>query len=106
MKKALAAIILLSLCFLTACGGDDIVGTWEYKSGGVAIATYTFNEDGTGIMVWADTKESFEWSISRNELTFVYSGKDRTETVPYTLEEDTLTIGTEMGGTAFTKKNG
>lgn len=90
MKKAIGIILLFALvvCAFSACAVKPekaIIGTWEGTKDviiGEAKYTFTFYEDGTGVMSTP--------------------GIDLGVTMTYTIEEDTLTVVTSVLGISNT----
>lgn len=67
----------------------DIVGSWEYQSGGY---TYTFNADGTGSYDISGTKKDFTYTDDGKELSITFTGDTAPMKLPYTISGDTLTV--------------
>lgn len=94
---AAAAITLLILALLTACGiaTQDVsehvlVGTWNWDDN--ALWQYTFNEDGTGVRGFLDERETFNWSIPNDGHVRMNMGRGSSENWDYILDGDMLTL--------------
>lgn len=94
--------LAIGLCLFSACGGDELVGTWDYISGGVLIVSYTFNEDGTGSISSGTMNESFEWTVKGEKLTVTVD--DSEDSSEYHIDGDTLVIGTGAAALTLTKR--
>ena len=74
MKKIKFLTVLVVTIFATVllagCNRDqhELVGDWNWEDAGILF--YTFNDDGTGIMVG----EEFAWTTSSNILTITIDG--------------------------------
>lgn len=113
MKRFVALTLLLVLVFsLCACGGSGLnkaaVGTWELTglvSGGEDYSsmlsmlgmtiTLVLNEDGTGTMDAMGESIDIKWD--NNSIS---SGED---SLPYTLDGDTLTLNEGEDVLTFTR---
>ena len=98
-------VAMLSVCFVS-CGGDDeddekteevttasILGSWSYtkvrSSGSYISATYTFNEDGTYIVLWEEGTSSETYS-GEESGTYVFDVTNMTLTL-------TTLVGEKLG---------
>ncbi|MBM6925270.1 hypothetical protein [Pseudoflavonifractor phocaeensis] len=98
MKKKLSlvlgTILALSLCLLTACGGDDPAPEGAYDNDELEMSMVFF-EDGTcEVSDYYDSAEC-EFKMDGDELTIEMDGMEVTGT--YDADEDTFTIDDNDG---------
>ena len=113
MKKVLAGILILVLCFgLVACGGNEpqptpeptpqateaptvnevnpLVGTWQADDGFYVV----FNEDGSGVMNEGGFIDEFTWNAEDEVLVIIFEDGERISQ-PYLVSSSTLTVDGE-----------
>lgn len=96
MKKKLSLLIaaILSLCLLTACGGDDPAPLGAYDNDELEMSI-VFSKDGTcEVSDFYDSAEG-EFKMDGDELTIELDGEEVTGT--YDADEDTFTIDDNDG---------
>jgi hypothetical protein len=112
MKKVLAAaLVLMAVLSLAACGGTaqnnsqpekaTVVGTWEYELGSYI---YTFNKDGTGNYDAAGTKMDFTYTDDGKTLSILFAGNTEPTELPYKIEGSKITITDSFGTDAVYNK--
>ena len=112
---ALALVLAMSLS-LVACGGSDeesseeskkpsIEGSWVYEEDGQKV-TYTFKEDGTGIMSIAGITIDITYETNDDELTITTNimNEESSEIYNYEVDGDTLTLELDGEKIELTKK--
>ncbi len=94
MSLVLGTILTLSLCLLTACGGDDPApeGAYDNDELGMSIV---FSDDGTCVVSDFDMSYEAEFEMDGDELTIELDGEEVTGT--YDADEDTFTIDDNDG---------
>lgn len=94
---SLVAVLVLVMS-LVACGGDKIVGSWEYSQEGLAV-TFTFEKDGKLNVNMGGFAMSGTYSTDGDKLTMTLSmfGQEESTVSTYTIEGDKLTITDEDG---------
>ncbi len=99
MRKILSVSLVVVMVFmLCACMAPEkaIVGVWKSQTtvlGVVTEVSYTFNEDGTGVL--SNVLDlAFTYSFSGDKLLITTSalGIENTEEYTYELKWDTLTL--------------
>ena len=85
----------------SSSSSKDIVGSWEYQSGGY---TYTFNSDGTGNYDVSGTKKEFKYTDDGKELSITFTGDTAPMKLPYTVSGDTLTVKDSLDKDVVYKK--
>lgn len=100
MKKVsvLVAVVLVLSILLCACGGggNKLAGTWMGSKDGVAV-TFTFNDDGTGVMTAMIISVPFTYTAENGVLKITADDSmsdlaDFNDT-PYKVDGDTLILG-------------
>ena len=98
MKKKLSlvlgTILALSLCLLTACGGDDPAPEGAYDNDELEMSIVFF-EDGTCEVSDYHNSAECEFKMDGDELTIEMDGMEVTGT--YDADEDTFTIDDNDG---------
>ena len=98
MKKKLSlvlgTILALSLCLLTACGGDDPAPEGAYDNDDIEVSI-VFYDDGTCVISDFDVSDEGEFKMDGDELTIEMDGMEVTGT--YDADEDTFTIDDNDG---------
>lgn len=111
MKKViamtLAAILVVTLfagCAVFKKGGSNaLVGKWVWEYEGLGeVMSFTFNADGTGTMDALGDAVGFTYSANSTEIEMTLEGE--TDTVPYKIDGDTLTLSIEGEDVQLTKK--
>lgn len=106
MKRVLALVIALILvvALFAGCTENDIlVGTWVCEKDGIELASYTFNEDGTGTRsIFGAEDQSFTYTLSGSSLTVTVLGK--AENYSITADSSTLTLTGKGDPMTFTKQ--
>lgn len=69
---------------------QKLVGTWKFD--GEGDYTYTFNDNGTGKYEYTGAETDFTYTIDGNLIAFLYNGASTTNTVAFTIKDDTLII--------------
>jgi len=108
MKKVLISIICIcSLLMLTACGKNNLEGTWYYFDGSAIRNNmyYKFNDDKTGEYVFIGGKNSFIYETKDGKVTLNYIGGNNSSEYEYKIENDTLTIKDSLGSDIVYKKS-
>lgn len=109
--KRLIICVTAMICVLSlvACGGSkqsELAGSWSGNNGGYDV-TFTFNEDGTGVMSISGIKLNTTYSIDGDKLTVNKTVLDGTQTEEYTYKLSnkgkTLTLTSASGDTELTK---
>ena len=97
MKKFLASLFLVVLCFiLVGCGKESgLVGTWQYKDSDSFV--YTFKADGTGTYTVGDTVMNFTYETDGNNISIKYEGFDSSFDTEYSIDDDVLNIKDSLG---------
>ena len=94
MSLVLGTILTLSLCLLTACGGDDPAPEGAYDNDELEMSI-VFSDDGTcEVSDYYDSAEC-EFKMDGDELTIELDGEEVTGT--YDADEDTFTIDDNDG---------
>lgn len=115
MKKAICSVLVFMfvLCAFSACAVKPekaILGTWEGTKElmiGEAKYTFTFYEDGTGVMSTPgiDLGVTMTYTVTEDTLTVVTSvlGISNTNTYTMTFGENTLTLTNDEDTIQLTK---
>ena len=99
MKKVLsmALVCLLVVTMLTACAAEaSIVGSWGMTQDEYTY-TYTFNEDGTGVIAASGISLNFTWESADGKVTLKTELADEAVTMDYSISGDKLTLISEEG---------
>ena len=94
MSLVLGTILTLSLCLLTACGGDDPAPEGAYDNDDIEVSI-VFYDDGTCVISDFDVSDEGEFKMDGDELTIELDGEEVTGT--YDADEDTFTIDDNDG---------
>ena len=85
-----------------------LVGTWEFSHGDVTLY-YTYNDDGTGNIVWSDAQsgklppQEFKYTTKNGDTLIMNNSETHSEAEKYTIEGDTLTTDDGLQVTTYTK---
>lgn len=79
---------------------SDLVGSWEYESGGFV---YTFNDNGTGTYDISGNVMKFTYTADDTKLTITYEGSPAME-LNYELNGDTLNVKDSAGNDTIYKR--
>lgn len=89
-----------------------LVGTWEvsYGEGADKITLYyTYNDDGTGNIVWSDAQsgkqppQEFKYTTKNGDTLIMNNSETHSEGAKYKIEGDTLTEDDGLQVTTYTK---
>lgn len=83
-----------------AASDANIVGSWEYESGGFV---YTFNDNGTGTYDVAGNVMNFTYETDGTKLKITYEGSPAME-LEYELNGDTLNVKDSTGNDTIYKR--
>lgn len=91
IKKALSLLLLLAFTalVLSACSADPIVGSW-----GNDKTVFTFDKDGTGVVMTVDdyTPIPISYTVSSNTLTVTLTYLRETEVFYYEFVDGALIL--------------
>ncbi len=126
IKKIMLIVMcaVMACCVLASCGAKDkFVGKWkcvEFKEGGKTykegddefdeakeygmIPTFTFDEDGTGVMKTDDEKEEFDWEVDDDDKNTVIMDQDGDE-IEAEFDDDQLVIEISKGVKMYFEKD-
>lgn len=80
-------------------GDLSLVGSWAYQDNG-SFAVFTFNDDGTGLMIADGEAADIRWSTSGDLITMEYyvdGALTRTEENGFSISNDTLSLTSDSG---------
>ena len=96
MSLVLGTILTLSLCLLTACGGDDPAPLGAYDNDELEMSI-VFSDDGTCVVSDFDMSYEAEFEMDGDELTIKNDDLGMEVTGTYDADEDTFTIDDNDG---------
>ena len=96
MSLVLGTILTLSLCLLTACGGDDPAPEGAYDNDELEMSI-VFSDDGTCVVSDFDMSYEAEFEMDGDELTIKNDDLGMEVTGTYDADEDTFTIDDNDG---------
>ena len=96
MSLVLGTILTLSLCLLTACGGDDPAPLGAYDNDELEMSI-VFSKDGTCVVSDFDMSYEAEFEMDGDELTIKNDDLGMEVTGTYDADEDTFTIDDNDG---------
>jgi hypothetical protein len=110
MKKIMSILLIGVILTLSGCRDTyHLLGTWRSVENNNSV-TFTFRENGTGVGVVRVEGESrerrtFTWESENGRVTIRYDDDNSTETISYTVTDDTLTMSSGWHRIEFTKQN-
>lgn len=99
IKAACLLLCLTVVCPLTACGGNELKGS--YKSQGLAAQTFTFDGDEVTMSAFGlNASGTYEIKGDKIYITYTLFGEEYTWSQPFSRTDDGFTIS----GTEFKKE--
>lgn len=101
MKKfIIVALLVVVFISLNACSSNsEIVGTWIYEVAEGVVISYTFNDDGSGVLRQLEDETGIKYKVQGERISITHYIDDKPELYTYTFTiEDNRLILKESGG--------
>ena len=105
-KLVLCSTILCAIIFITACGKNTIVGTWNYYKDGKVTDNiyYTFEKGNKGSYTYGNNIYKFTYEDRGNKVVIKYENNTKENEFEYSIKDGILTIKDSFGSDVLYKR--